>query len=284
MGDEIAPGDVTGAEHATERPTPAEVEVREAPAEPAAPGKPADPPRSSWTVLAEREAALVEAKRRLGETEKAVAERAGKLEKLEAALAKAQDDPLAVLEAAGLSAETVLKRHLEVTGLKQESPEDVQRRIVREEMAAAEQKTKLALDTKAAQEQATMQQAIAGYQDAVEREFNGARAEFDMLTAFEVTSEDVWRRAYREFGETGKLPLPGEALKLLEEDLATRAGKTKRFGKPADPADKTNGAKDSAPRTVTARAGGEVSVKPKPAQKLTAFERLEAAKRELGVG
>ena len=172
------------------------------------------------------------------------------------------------------------------------SPVDV-KAAAREEFdrLQREAKEKADKDASAAQEAQNkqFQEGVAWWQGEVEKHVRGEAAKYPALAKVRVwdpalgehrnvTAADVWARAQAEAKKTGKLPTSAEAAALLEQDLSVHLPAEKPPAK-AKTEDKKPEATAKAPtKTLTQRDAGSVPIRPMPARRETAFDRLKKAK------
>lgn len=275
--------------HGTPEPTGA---ASEAP-----PPKPTEPaPHRALTKAMELEARVVEERRVLK------AER----ESWEASKAQLDADVKAIQQARTLVKEGKRLKALELLGVtlddvqdeflasvKEETPEDKERRLVRE--ALAEERERIAAAVKDAEEAAarertaTEQKNMEWYWGKINEAYQARLSEFDPAAFHGVTPLAVQQRAFEECNATGKLPTASEALDLIQKDFDARLAKSKRY-RPAEATPPATTVKQDsprakdAPRTLTTRGAGSVPVTAKPDKRaLTARERAHEAMRELGL-
>lgn len=264
--------------------------------DPAAKPAPTEPEKRAargLAEIAEREAALVETQRSTKAERAAIDADRKAFETQNASFLQAQTlvksgDHLGALAALGIDLEKAQDQYL--ANLKDPSPDELARKAAREEWQRIQDEKKAADDAASAaklkEHETKLVQVRDQYMNEAEQAFAKNKDEFDFLTAYEVTANQVLARAIQMERETGKTPDPLEAMRDLERGFVARAEKTKKFGAAARPAgdkQETAEARDTTPRTLTTRNTGSVPLTNKPTRKAGAMERLAEAKREAGI-
>lgn len=256
--------------------------------------------RDGLARVAEREAKVTEDAAKL-KTERAAfeAERTGAAGKLKRAddfeAACKAGNYAAAFQLVGLPLQKAIELYADT--FREPTEEERVQRLVDERLAAERKRLgeeDEATKTKDAETAAAKWEAdIKGWKGQAVSEFAAHIADFDMLTAFEATADDVWQRAVAEYNATKKLPTAIEALRLLETDLRAKAARSKSFRPAEVPGTKTETvedkkegkAGDTTPKTLTPGGAATVPLRrePKAGKRPSAQERLREAKREAGI-
>lgn len=184
---------------------------------------------SRFAALSKREKAAVQREQAAKAAEETLRSKEAKINSLEQLLSTAKDNPIALLEAAGLSMDDLVNYH--IRNAKEVTPEDkiaaleakVQKELESRDKARQEEESKRKQVEQEAEEQYIVQM-IESYHKEVNDFIDAHPEEYETILAYNAKDE-VFSLVRDHFAETGTILSPEDAAKQVEAGLLSELEK-----------------------------------------------------------